>query len=160
VSAEPIARGQRWLTFEIGSAAYALPIGDVLEVSEVGHIGRVPSLPRSVGGVMHYHGDALPIVARSALFDVDLEELGEPEHVLVIADRGGDVPRLGLPVDRVLGLADAPPPGALEPAAARLPIEGRDADILDIEWLVSRAAEVIARAGGANSNDPEHGGEI
>ena len=151
---------ERWLLFEIAGEACALPIRDVLEVSEVGRIGRVPSLPRSVGGVMHHHGDALPIVARSAVFE-GRPEGGAPEHVVVIADGTGDAPRLGLPVDRVLGLADAPAPGAREPGlvAARVPIDGRATAVLDTECLVSRALEVIERAGSTSFTHPEHGGE-
>jgi len=151
---------ERWLLFEIGGEACALPIAHVLEVSEVGRIGRVPSLPRSVGGVMHHHGDALPIVARSAVFEGRPAD-GAPGHVVVIADATGEAPRLGLPVDRVLGLADAPAPADREPGlvSARIQIDGRPTALLDTECLVSRAAEVIERAGSTRSTHPEHGGE-
>jgi len=157
----PVAQ-ERWLLFEVGGSAWALPIADVLEVCEVGRIGRVPTLPRAAGGVMHYHGDALPVIARSAVFDVALEDLGEPEQVVVIADRSGDVARLGLPVDRVLGLVDAPAPRPRRRAlvAARVPLEGRITGILDVERLMARAQEVIDRSGESiETGNPEHGGE-
>lgn len=154
--------GERWLTFEVGGAAWALPIRDVLEVCEVARIGQVPSLPRELAGVMHYHGDALPVIARSALFDVELRELDEPEHVVVIANQTGDAPRLGLPVDRVLGLVDGVPPGSRKPGlvAARIPLEGRLTGILDTERLLARAQEVVDRSGeSVGTGNPEHGGE-
>lgn len=153
---------ERWLTFEVGGAAWALPIADVLEVCEVARIGRVPTLPRAVGGVMHYHGDALPVIARSALFDVALEDLAEPEQVVVIADRATDVARLGLPVDRVLGLVDGVPPASRQRSlvAARVPLEGRITGILDVGRLVARAQEVIDRSGeSVETGNFEHGGE-
>jgi chemotaxis signal transduction protein len=120
----------RWLRFEIGGTAFAIPLRDVLEVAEVGPIGRVPGLPVTSGGVMNLHGDALPVMPRAALFEVGAAELPAPQHILVLADRAGEVPQLGLPVDRVLGLADEPP----------------QVDALDAQGLFARAVEVVARA--------------
>jgi len=154
-------RDERWLTFEVSGAPFALPILDVFEVTEVGRIGPVPSLPRSLGGVMHYHGDALPIVSPSALLDVAAEEGAVPEHVVVVAVDGGDAPRLGLPVGRVLGLVNAPPPASRlpEPVTARLPIDGRVIGILDAQYLCDRAAALVARSAESGLNDSEQWGE-
>jgi len=154
-------RDERLLTFEVAGAAYALPIGDVLEVSEVARIDRVPGLRGDLGGVMQYHGDALPVLARAALFPVGAGELPEPQHVVVVAGDGGDVPRLGLPVDRVLGLADAVLPAARprDELSVRVPLDGRVTGVLDAELLVRRAAEVVARAEENLVPNPEHGGE-
>jgi chemotaxis signal transduction protein len=152
---------ERLLTFEVGNAAFALPILDVHEVSEPGPVGPVPSLPRSVGGVMHYHGDALPVVSAAKLLGVVAEESVSPDHVVVVADRSGGTPRLGVPVDRVLGLADiepAPVRGA-GVVVSRIPIEGRVTSVLDAEMLCNRAADLIGGAGAFDSNDSEHGGE-
>ena len=154
-------RDERWLTFEVGGQSFALPILDVFEVTEVGRIGPVPSLPRALGGVMHYHGDALPIVSPSALLDVAVEEGAVPEHVVVVASDGGDTPRLGLPVGRVLGLVNAPPPATLqpEPVTARLPVDGRVIGILDAQRLCDRAAELVARSAEPGFKDSEQWGE-
>lgn len=158
--AGPRGRPERWLTFEVAGQAFGLPIGDVVEVAEVGRIAAVPTLPRAVGGVMHYHGDALPVVSRAALFDV--QEDGEPEHVVVIAG-DADTARLGVPVDRVMGLVDGESPATREPGlvAQRRPIDGRIHSILDTERLVERAAVAIERSAeaGRQSGDPENGGE-
>ena len=152
-------RDERWLTFEVGGQPFALPILDVFEVTEVGRIGPVPSLPRALGGVMHYHGDALPIVSPSALMDVPVEEDAAPEHVVVVAADGGDTPSLGLPVGRVLGLVNAPPPATRQPEPARLPVEGQVIGILDARHLCDRAAELVARSAEHGSNDSEQWGE-
>lgn len=161
MSAEHAPRLERWLTFEVGGSAWALPIADVLEVTDTAPIGRVPTVRHDVGGVMHYHGDALPIVARTALFDIAADALPEPEHVVVLADRSGDAPELGLPVDRVLGLVDAEAPAGREPAmvTGHLPVEGRVTGVLDARRLVARAAETIAGSGRTGFHNPEHGGE-
>jgi len=136
---------QRLLTFELAGALYALPIDGVLEVAEASRVTCIPTLPTQIGGVVNYHGDALPVVRCSSLFPVDESELCEPSNILVITDRAGDAPRLGLPVDRVLGLVDGHAAGAL-PADAlweRRSIEGRVASVIDPKRLVAQAREVI-----------------
>ena len=74
------------------------------------------------------------------------------EHVLVVSDRGDESARLGLPVDRVLGLVDGLPrspsrdeaPGEL--VVERRPVEGRLVNVLDARALVARAQRVIEDA--------------
>jgi chemotaxis signal transduction protein len=141
---------QRLLTFELGGALYALPIDGVLEVAEASRVTCIPTLPMQIGGVVNYHGDALPVVRCSSLFPVEESELDEPRNILVITDRAGDAPRLGLPVDRVLGLVNGHAAGAL-PAGSlweRRSIDGRVASVIDPKRLVAQAREVIENAVG------------
>ena len=138
----------RLLTFEVGAAVYALPVSGVLEVTEVDAEGCIPTLTPRIGGVVNYHGNALPLIRRSALFDVEEDQLPRPQRVLVVSDRATGSARLGVPVDRVLGLVDGP--GAVargsDPIAERRPIGGRVANVLDPEQLVARAREVIEQS--------------
>lgn len=150
---------ERWLTFEVGGSPFALPILEVFEVAEPGRTGPVPSLPRSIGGVMHYHGDALPIVTATALLEADPG--GPPQNVVVVADRSGDSPRLGFPVDRVLGLVDIPALDARgdTAVAAHVCVGDRLTAMLDANRLCDRAAELVAGAVQTDFTDSEHGGD-
>lgn len=142
------ASGERLLAFEIGGSAYALPIADVAEVTEIGRIVAVPTLSLRVGGVMNHQGDALPVLLRNVLFDVQPGDLGEPEHVLVLAHSPDDRGALGLPVDRILGLVDGAGGVARGPDAVveRRPIDGRVVSVLDARRLLQRATETIERS--------------
>jgi chemotaxis signal transduction protein len=139
---------ERLLTFAVGGGIYALPIASVLEVAEVGARACIPTVPSDVAWVMNYHGDALPVVRSSVLFDLAEASVPAPEHVLVITARSTSTPGFGLPVDRILGLVAGP--GALahdhEPIAERRPIDGRVANVLDAQRLVAKAQEVIEQA--------------
>jgi chemotaxis signal transduction protein len=139
----------RLLTFEVGQAAYGLPIRDVLEVAEVGRVACVPTLSLAVAGVVNHHGDALPVVSRALVFDLDETALPEPQHLLVLGDRPADTGRVGLPVDRVLGLAHAPGVVARgnELVAERRPIDGRIVHVLSTGRLLARVGEAIEAAG-------------
>ena len=136
---------RRLLTFEIGEGLFALPIAAVLEVAERGPVACMPTVPPGVAGVLNYRGDALPVVRREHLLEVEAGREAA-EHVLVISDRPSNAPRLGLEVDRVLGLVDgegAESPRGGGPVAERRPLEGRLANVVDPGRLVARAREVI-----------------
>jgi len=136
---------ERLLTFEVAGDFYAIPIAGVLEVAEAGRMTCIPTLPRRMGGVINHHGDALPVINCASLFDVNESELGEPGIILVIGGGEGESARLGIPIDRVLGLvngAAAAMPGA-KAVAERRSIQGRVASVLDPDRLVSQARDVI-----------------
>lgn len=143
----------RLLTFEVGGSFYALPIGGILEVADVGRLGCIPTLPPHVGGVMNHHGDALPVVHRAPILAESEAGLPAPEQVIVITDRAAGAARLGVAVDRVLGLVAGRAAVARgpDPVAERRTIAGRVASILDPQRLVERAREVIEQSVGRNA---------
>ncbi len=92
--------GSRLLTFEVSGALFALPISEVLEVVEALGVSCVPTLPRECGGVMNWHGEALPVVASHLLLG------GEPssglydkaeQQFLVLTDRTDEAVRIWAP---------------------------------------------------------------
>ena len=142
---EPVtAQGDRLLAFEIAVALYALPIADVAEVSEALPVAAVPMLSPAVGGVVNHHGDALPIVHASALFE-GARASDAATHLLVLARDPDDPNRYGLPVDAIRGLIDGPVVASHEegPVAERRPMDGRLLNVLDPRRLLERAVAVI-----------------
>lgn len=137
----------RLLTFEIGDTLYALPIASVREVVAVDRIASVPTRAPDCVGVMNYHGDALPVVERSALLGLPEAEPSEPEQVLVISGPGNSAARLGLLVDKVAGLVDSGrvPTRGVDLVVERRPVEGRVVSVLNPLRLLARAKEVIER---------------
>jgi chemotaxis signal transduction protein len=144
-AAENLRAEERLLTFEVAGDLYAIPIAGVLEVAEVGRLTCIPTLATRMGGVINHHGDALPVINCASLFDVDESALGEPGVILVIAGGSGETARLGIPIDRVLGLVDgaAAAMSGTKAIAERRSIQGRVASVLDPERLVSQARNVI-----------------
>jgi chemotaxis signal transduction protein len=144
-SVENLSAEDRLLTFEVAGDFYAIPIAGVLEVAEARRVTCIPTLPTNTGGVINYHGDALPVLNCSSLFDVNDSELGEPGSILVISERVGESARLGIPIDRVLGLVDgaAAAMSGAKAVAERRSIQGRVASVLDPQRLVSQARDVI-----------------
>lgn len=158
---------ERLLTFEVGGTIYALPIGAVHEVAETGSVACVPGLPVMQGGVMNWSGEALPILSNRLLLrpesvdepqedgPADAADLGSAsgiagEHVLVVAERADAPARLGLPVDRVVGLVSGGPmaPRSQQLVQERRPIDGRVVHVLDPQELVARAGRIVANVEG------------
>jgi chemotaxis signal transduction protein len=140
------SRDERLLTFEISNSLYALPISGVVEVTEVeAGFAAIPTLPARIGGVINYHGDALPVLRSSALLGIEGAAQKTPAQVVVITDRPTEQARLGLPVDEILGLVNGPRAIAREadPVAERRSLDGRVAKILDPARLVAKAESVI-----------------
>jgi len=135
----------RLVLFEVAGTAYAIPIAEVLEVLETPSTAGIPGLPRRLAGVVNHHGEALPLVSREALFDVSGDAMAPAQHVLVLAERGGEAGALGVPVDRVVGLADAALTAYSGPGLVteRLPLRGRVISVLDARRLLTRAAALI-----------------
>jgi len=147
----------------------------VLEVAEMDSATCVPGLPLAIACVANWHGDTLPLVATRLLLaegagpaesaqvrPAAADEQGTSilrEQVLVVSDRADEPARLGMPVDRVIGLVDGGqrPPRGHGLVVERRPVEGRVVSVLDPRRLVSRAEQIIegtvAEAGG-----PQRGG--
>lgn len=161
-SSTPRDGSDRLLTFLFEDIRYALPIAWVVEVAEKDRVTGVPSLALPVGGVMNWHGEALPLVATELLLGRDRDQAGATpfgaattvgyaqEQILVLSGEPGSGARLGMPVDRVIGLVDGC--GGVRRAAGgsvvveRRPVEGRIVHILDPATLVARGGEVMESA--------------
>ncbi|MCC6642645.1 MAG: chemotaxis protein CheW [Deltaproteobacteria bacterium] len=140
------ADDERALAFEIGGMAFSLPLRDVREVTDLAEIRSVPTLPRALVGITNHRGDALPVVAASALLGVGAAS--DARQILVLGGNGDEPPQMGLPVDRILGLAEAPQ-GRRDPhgvARERAMLDERTLNVLDVTRLLELAGETIGRA--------------
>jgi len=153
--------GERLLMFLFEDVRYALPIAWVVEVAEKDRVTSVPSLALPIGGVMNWHGEALPLIATELLLGRHRDEAGATpfgaattvgyaqDQILVVSDKPGSLARLGMPVDRVIGLVPGPGYDARKGeglVVERRPLDGRIVHILDPMALVARGAEVIESA--------------
>ena len=136
---------ERLLVFEIGASLFALPIHGVLEVAELAGRACIPTVPPRVAQVVNFRGDALPLVRSERLLPLESGALSDTANVLVVSDRAAAAPRLGLPVDRVLGLVEGVGARASgkDAVAERRPWRGRLLHVVDPARLVARAQEII-----------------
>jgi chemotaxis signal transduction protein len=143
---------ERLLLFEIGASLFALPIHGVLEVADLPGRACIPTVPPEIAQVVNFRGDALPLVGGERLLPLEHGANPEGTSMLVLSDRVAPVPRLGLPVDRVLGLVEGAGGKAAggDPVAERRPWRGRLMHVVDPARLVARAQEIIQDSLGAS----------
>ena len=149
---------ERLLTFEIGNSLYALPIAGIVEVAEVDEVfAAIPTLPAALGGVINFHGDALPVLYSEALLGVRGDTAKLPAQIVVITDSPTEQARLGLPVDEILGLVNGPRAKSrnADPIAERRAMDGRVGNVLDPAQLVATAAALIANVEDQRGQGPE-----
>jgi chemotaxis signal transduction protein len=142
---------ERLITFEVAQALYGLPIAQVLEVMENAGVTCIPTLPRECGGVMNWHGEALPVVAPHLVLGcgaVRVREAGEEQPFLVVTDRPNQAACLGLPVDGVTGLVDAEPGTIrdMEEVVEMRSIDGTEVNVINPRRLVARVVQVFESA--------------
>lgn len=95
------------LTFEVDGIPYAVPVAQVIEVIPRVELRPIPHAPRSLLGLLHYRGAAVPVVDLSLLLGTTpCAERLDTRILLVRAALGGGGDRLGLVAERVNELVD------------------------------------------------------
>ncbi len=95
VATEP---GDECVVFSVAGGRFAVPLKNVAQVGEVGHVTRVPNAPGWIVGVIGWREDVISLIDMPAL-------LGQPSdvpggHVVVIRTDDGDM-AAGLLVERL-----------------------------------------------------------
>ena len=95
------------LTFQVDGIPYAVPVSQVIEVIPRVELRPVPHAPRSLLGLLHYRGGAVPVVDLGLLLGATpcVERL-DTRILLVRAVLGGGGDRLGLVAERVNELVE------------------------------------------------------
>ncbi|MDP3173213.1 MAG: chemotaxis protein CheW [Phenylobacterium sp.] len=129
-SAEP----GRVIRFRAGGRRYALDANHVAEVFRRPRVTRVPHAPSSLDGVANLRGAVVPVVALARLLNRPETPTSGERVILLRADEP-----LGLAVDEVMAVEDAPTPGGM-----RL-VEADGAEPIDLESLLAEAFAGLAR---------------
>ncbi len=87
----------------VGNELYALPVGNVLEIAELGEISPVPGTGSTVLGVRQLRGRVIPVFDLALLFGVQGD--GVPSTLVVTEDRGRQA---GLAIDEVTDVGELP----------------------------------------------------
>ena len=105
---------------EVAGSAYGISVADVQEVVGYRTPTRVFHAPPALAGITSLRGEVLPVIDLSELLQGDGEARVAPTEprVVVVRERTGLRRRVGLKVDALLGLREAPAAGRIEVPAA------------------------------------------
>lgn len=119
--------------FRLGEEAYCISIGRVAELVHMDELTAIPNAAEHVEGVMDLRGVTTTIVDPKTVLDVDEE--GERQRVVVLADEEGRQTDVGWVVDEVEEVLTVPE-SAIEDSASAREVQGviKDEDRFTI-WL-------------------------
>jgi purine-binding chemotaxis protein CheW len=105
---------------EVAGSAYGIAVADVQEVLGYRTPTRVFHAPKALAGITNLRGEVLPVIDLAALLqgEVNAETEAADPRVVVVRERGGARRRVGLKVDALLGLREAPQSARTDAPAA------------------------------------------
>ncbi|MCA9759635.1 MAG: chemotaxis protein CheW [Candidatus Eisenbacteria bacterium] len=97
----------KFLSFTLGTEAYALEIMKVKEITANTDVTHVPNVPDYFRGVINLHGSILPVIDLRKKFGLPFAEDTPQTCIIVVQhDRGGVSRVVGLVVDSVSEFVD------------------------------------------------------
>lgn len=114
-------RPESWVTFELASEVYALPVTRVQEIQRAAAITRVPHAPTPVRGITNLRGRVLAVVDLRVRLGLPPAPLSPLSRILVVSSRERS---LGLLVDcarqviKLVASAIEPPPADVMTASS------------------------------------------
>ena len=87
----------------LAGEAYAVPIGNVVEIASLGDLTAVPGARPEILGVRNLRGQILPVIDLAQVLGVNA---AEPPRQLLVAESGSS--RAGLAIDEVSQVGELP----------------------------------------------------
>lgn len=111
--ADEILEGERtqYVIFRLDGSEFGVEIGQVLRITRLMEVTRVPRAPSFLEGVANIHGEMVPVVDLKKRFELPWQEYGDKARILVVEVEGQTV---GMIVDSVTQITWIPT-SAIEP---------------------------------------------
>lgn len=167
MSVENRSEATQYLTFRLGDEMFAIEVGKVREVLDLGGITKVPKAPDFMKGVMNVRGSVVPVVDLRLKFGMsETERTIDTRIVVMELSIDGEKTILGAIADSVHEVMDLTSEQIEEPPTigSRWRTEfikwiGKGDDefviILDIERIFSSEEITVVQASTAEKKDPE-----
>ena len=157
---------RQFLSFTLDQVDYAVGILQVREILQYEPVTRVPSVPRSVRGVINLRGSVVPVVDLSLRFGLPETPVSRRTCILIVeASLDGEPTVLGVLADSVsevleLGDADVEPPPAfgtrvkLDYLTGMGKVDGRFVLLIDLDRVLSADEKDLAGRLGRDEPPP------
>jgi len=98
--AEKIPEGEKaqFVIFKLNESEFGVEIGQVLRITRLMEVTRVPRAPRFLEGVVNIHGEIIPVLDLKKRLDLPWREYGDQARILIVEVEGRKV---GMIVDSV-----------------------------------------------------------
>ena len=90
---------------KVAAEAYAVPVGNVVEIASLGDLTAVPGAPGEILGVRNLRGQILPVIDLALLLGLNA---AVPPRQLLVAEAGSV--KAGFAIDEVSNVGELPDP--------------------------------------------------
>ena len=99
----------QYLTFLLGGEMFAIPILNIKEIIEYGHLTTVPMMPAFIRGVINLRGSVVPVVDLAVRFGRKAGDVTRRTCIVIIEIESGDEKQdVGVVVDTVNEVLEIP----------------------------------------------------
>jgi len=99
----------QYLTFLLGGEMFAIPILNIKEIIEYGHLTTVPMMPAFIRGVINLRGSVVPVVDLAVRFARKASDVTRRTCIVIIEIESGDEKQdVGVVVDTVNEVLEIP----------------------------------------------------
>lgn len=99
----------QYLTFLLGGEMFAIPILNIKEIIEYGHLTTVPMMPAFIRGVINLRGSVVPVVDLAIRFGRKASEITRRTCIVIIEIEAGEEKQdVGVVVDTVNEVLEIP----------------------------------------------------
>jgi len=104
----------QFVIFQLGESEFGVAINQVLRITRLMDITRVPRAPHFLEGVVNVHGEIVPVLDLKRRFDLPMGEYDDRARILIVEVEDQ---RVGMIVDSVTEIVRIPT-AAIEPPPA------------------------------------------
>ncbi|HDN79318.1 MAG TPA: chemotaxis protein CheW [Chloroflexi bacterium] len=105
VEKTPEGEKVQFVIFKLNESEFGVEIGQVLRITRLMEVTRVPRAPRFLEGVVNVHGEIIPVLDLKKRLDLPVGEYGDQARILIVEVEGQKV---GMLVDSVTEIAWIP----------------------------------------------------
>jgi len=106
----------QYLTFILSAEEFGIPVMSIKEITEYGHLTKVPMVPDFIQGVVNLRGNVVPVISLASKFGLEIKPIDKRTCIIIMDVQMGDKKMvMGVVVDKVLQVIEIPDTN-IEPA--------------------------------------------
>jgi len=106
----------QYLTFILSAEEFGIPVMSIKEITEYGHMTKVPMVPDFIQGVVNLRGNVVPVISLASKFGLEIKPIDKRTCIIIMDVQMGDKKMvMGVVVDKVLQVIEIPDTN-IEPA--------------------------------------------
>lgn len=109
-------KSDQYLTFILSDEEFGVPVMSIKEITEYGHLTKVPMVPDFIQGIVNLRGNVVPVISLASKFGLEIKPIDKRTCIIIMDTQlGNKNVVMGVVVDKVLQVIEIPDDN-IEPA--------------------------------------------